>query len=369
MGKVVQVNGDYTIKALSNSQTPGVFGTITLDTGPGVGDVRVTGNLIVDGDTLTVSATEFQVADNIIVLNDGEQGNGVSLQFAGIEIDRGPNDDISQFPRIGFVFDESDDSFTIAAGTQLTGYNSFVTSGGTSLSNLKVRRIVTDSDTDNGDLILIGDNAQGGVVKVTGTVDYAQQVIDRNDDSVIPNKKYVDDAIQNSPTFQIRSDDTRVVIRDADTTPNTIDTAGSLAYWADITDQNPTLVEESAVGILVDGDISAEFYRNRLEMFGLTIGFEDTTVGGFGVPDTVVLQATNSNANMKIETNGSGKVEFTTGVQFNSIGIQGIGSVSNSTVIFARAPSTGKTGLFFKHESTEDEFISKNKALVFSMLF
>ena len=369
MGQVVQVNGDYTIKALSNSQTPGVYGTITLDTGPGVGDVRVTGNLIVDGDTLTVSATQFQVADNIIVLNDGEEGNGVSLQFSGIEIDRGPNDSISQFPRIGFVFDESDDSFTIAAGTQLTGYDTFITEGGTSLSNLKVRRIITDSNTDNGDLILIGDNATGGVIKVTGTIDYEQQVIDRDDDDVIPNKKYVDDAIQNSPTFQIRSDDTRVVIRDAQTTPNTTETGGSLAFWADATSQSPFAVTESAVGLLVDGSISAEFYRNRVELFGLTIGSEDPTVGGFAIPDTVVMQASNSNANIKLETNGTGKVEFTYGIQLNSIGSGTPASVSNSTIMYGKSPSTGNTGLFFVHDNEDGELISKSKALVFSMLF
>jgi hypothetical protein len=68
MGQVIQVNGDYNIKARSG-------GVITLDTGEGVGYTKVTGNLVVEGDTLTVSAEDLQVNDNIIVLNYGEVGN------------------------------------------------------------------------------------------------------------------------------------------------------------------------------------------------------------------------------------------------------------------------------------------------------
>ena len=58
MGQVVQINGDYTIKAAEG-------GTIRLDTGPNVGNVRVTGSLLVDGTTLTVNARDLNVKDNI----------------------------------------------------------------------------------------------------------------------------------------------------------------------------------------------------------------------------------------------------------------------------------------------------------------
>ena len=64
MGQFVQTNGDYVIKT-------GEGADIKFDTGPGVGNVRVTGNLVVEGDTLTVSAENLNVNDNIIVLNFG----------------------------------------------------------------------------------------------------------------------------------------------------------------------------------------------------------------------------------------------------------------------------------------------------------
>ena len=82
MGQFVNTNGDYSIKV-------GEGRSITLNTGVGVGNVRVTGNLIVEGDTLTVSAQNLNVEDNIITINFGETGAGVSLEYSGLQVDRG----------------------------------------------------------------------------------------------------------------------------------------------------------------------------------------------------------------------------------------------------------------------------------------
>ena len=49
----------------------------------------VDGNLLVGGNTTMVYKTDMNVTDNIIVLNSGEQGAGVTLGYAGIEVDRG----------------------------------------------------------------------------------------------------------------------------------------------------------------------------------------------------------------------------------------------------------------------------------------
>ena len=52
----------------------------------------------------------------------------------------------------------------------------------------------------------------------------------------------------------------------------------------------------------------------------------------------------------------------------NDIGSPGI--VSGSHVIYSRAESTGKSGIYFVNtENTRDELVSKNRALLFSMLF
>jgi hypothetical protein len=49
----------------------------------------VDGNLLVGGNTTMVYKTDMAVSDNMIVLNSGELGSGVSLLYAGIEVDRG----------------------------------------------------------------------------------------------------------------------------------------------------------------------------------------------------------------------------------------------------------------------------------------
>lgn len=80
------------------------------DTGNGkvvVSEVQITGNLIVGGNTTTIESNNVTVNDNIITINDGETGSGVSLGTAGIEIDRGTDENYE------FIFQESDDTFRV----------------------------------------------------------------------------------------------------------------------------------------------------------------------------------------------------------------------------------------------------------------
>ena len=69
MGQVVSTSGDYTIKS-------GVGSTVTIDTGPGVGNLLVTGNLLITGSALNVDTTNLNIKDNLIELNSGEEGAG-----------------------------------------------------------------------------------------------------------------------------------------------------------------------------------------------------------------------------------------------------------------------------------------------------
>lgn len=344
MGQFLRVNGDYNIKAGDGAK-------ITLDTGPSSsgGSVRVTGNLIVEGDTVSVAATNLDVEDNIITLNFGETGAGVTLGYSGIQIDRGSQVTSS------LVYEESTDTWLIANG-EAPGILDY------SESNLRLRRIYTNPTTDDGDLTIIGTGT--GVVKVIGTVNYEDQVTHDDD---LPNKKYVDDAIQNNPTFQIvapQSEDTRVVIADKDITPNIAGQPGSLAYLTATTTYSS--FGESAVSIIVDGQLITQFYPNRVEIGDIEIG---------GGPDRNEITSKNSitNENIYIRTQGTGKLQTNYAVQIEKIGVTPA-YVSNSLLLYAAEPSIGTTGVWFVNDSSETEkrngeLISKNKALVFSMLF
>jgi hypothetical protein len=64
-----------------------------LDTGSNItlstDNVYVVGNLYVEGDTTYVSSNNLTITDNVIVLNQGQPGGGITKGNAGIIIDRG----------------------------------------------------------------------------------------------------------------------------------------------------------------------------------------------------------------------------------------------------------------------------------------
>ena len=345
MGQFLRVNGDYNIKTEEGAR-------ITLDTGPGVGSVLVTGDLLVEGTTVYVAATNLDIEDNIIVLNKGETGAGVTLDYSGIQIDRGT------LGAASLIWNEN---ITIPAGS--TGTNAggwqFVSgtdgSYGFSDSRLKLKEIITESTTDGGDLLVIGQGT--GVIKVIGTDNYENQVTHDDD---VPNKKYVDDSIQNNPTFQVVADNSRVIVSDKDRLPNIAATGGSLAFLTATTGFSTG--GESAVSVVVDGALNAQFFPNRTEMFDLEFTGSEISTKNY---------ITNGNINLR--TQGTGKIQTNYALQLDRIaGTPAF--VSSSTVVYSGNPSIGTTGLYYVNDSAEarlrsGELINKNKALVFSMIF
>ena len=374
-GRTVQSSGDYNIKTGEGS-------SILLDTGPNVGEVRITGNLIVLGETLTVEATNLNVQDNIIILNYGETGQGVTLGYSGVQIDRGYNIDSSQVAPTALLWDEANETWQIAQGTPEDGFNY-------TDSKLKLSQILTDAATDDGDLILIG--AVTGVVKVTGTVNYEQRVLDDDD---VPNKRYVDDAIQLNPTFQITKDDTRVIVFDKENALPAASFSPAIGPYI----AQPV---NSQIAFIVDNRRVAVMTKDHFEMTGLTIFTEDpvvpdieaamsgnfnpgpisTNLSGFENQSAVVIQSDNTNANIRLETNGTGKVVISYAMSFEYHGSP-ITQVGNTSILYGSTPGPGTTGLSFRNTRpsieldgtvnasfTTDELISKNRALLFSMLF
>jgi hypothetical protein len=369
-GRTVQSSGDYNIKTGEGS-------SILLDTGPNVGEVRITGNLIVLGETLTVEATNLNVQDNIIILNYGETGQGVTLGYSGVQIDRGYNIDSSQVAPTAFLWDEVNETWQIAQGTPDDGFNY-------TDSKLKLSQILTDAATDDGDLILIG--AGTGVVKVGNRspgAGYETFVIDDDD---VPNKRYVDDAIQNSPTFQIKKDNTRVIVFDND---DQLPSSAFIPAIGPYTAIAPPV--RSEIAFLVDNKRVAVMTADHFEMRGLTI-FAEEQVGtdieaNFGGntnaenAEAVVIQADNTNANIRLETNGTGKVVISYAMSFEHHGSP-VTQVGTTSILYGSTPGVGTTGLSFRNTRpskeldgtvnasfTTDELISKNRALLFSMLF
>lgn len=317
MSKTLNVNsGNYTLRVPSGN-------TITLDTGAGVGSVAVTGNLNIAGETTIINSQDLNLKDNVIILNDGETGAGISLNVSGLQIDRGTKNDVL------FVFDEQVTHNDPVSQTNKLGTFVFKDAQGA------INGIFTNSiATGGGDLYLI--NSGNGVISVSGTADYENQVTDDDD---IPNKKYVDDAIiVGINTIQVQS------ISRGDSALNVFDESldGGVSNFK----------------VTIDGAEVALFKRNSTEIENLV--FEDNTI-----------TTNTSGADLTISSQGSPFVKIDSTlrmpVQDDSAVIA---SSATHIALYGKDPDKGKTGLWYKNKyDHEDELISTNRSLLYSMLF
>lgn len=69
--------------------------------------LTVTGDLTVQGSLTSIETTNTAITDNVIVLNKGEQGAGVSSVYSGFEVDRGTESNV------GFLWDDTNDRWQV----------------------------------------------------------------------------------------------------------------------------------------------------------------------------------------------------------------------------------------------------------------
>ena len=323
MAKNVVTDGDYRIKTADS-------GTIYLDTGNQIGQVYMTGNLVVKGNTTQVDATDLNLKDNIIQVNSGEQGAGVTLGTAGIQVDRGSLVDTQ------FVFDESvswNDPVTQTIKTG--GFKLRDTNGGN--IGLEVRSIATGG----GDLYLI--NAGTGVISVSGTNQYENQITDDDD---IPNKKYVDVAI----AAQVAAADFQKIRE------------GTVSFTQVVVSDFEVSGQQSVAAITVEGNNTANFYNNRTELHDLRI-------------DGTRISTTTSGSDLVLSAPGTGSVVIDDQLQILTTPSPDDNAVdpaqpTDGLKIYSKSQGVGKTGLYYVNSNNvRDEIISKNRSLLLSMIF
>jgi hypothetical protein len=320
MSKFLRVlDGDYNIKVQSG-------GEIKLDTGSQVGTVRVTGNLVVEGDNTTVESENMVVRDNTITVNNGEGGAGVTLGTAGLIIDRGSIVDAQ------FLFDESLTYQNPATGAASGAFK-------LTLSNGDPIGLRTNSISSGGAIYL----QPGGAGAVTAfKVNYETFVTAPND---IPNKKYVDDEIALAiatlaPTF----------IERGDTEVRVYDTSLGDAI--------------SKATIEIDGVLKNTFLDNQVDFLQDQINLSEIRI-----EQATISAPGTSTFDLTLQAPGTGSVRIDDTLMIKATGANpaydGIG-----LKLYANTQGTGKTGLFYVNTSNiRDEIISKNRSLLFSMIF
>lgn len=324
MSRFINVpNGDFYVTVQSG-------GLIRLNTGSEQGRVVVTGDLIVEGNTTTVQSEDLTVRDNIIVVNSGETGAGITLEEAGLRVDRGTF--IDGF----FTFNENITWRDPNTETTKTGGFVFRDDTG-ALVGIRTNSI----STGGGDLYLI--NSGTGVISVTGTTDYENNVTDDDD---ITNKKYVDDAIATAfATVFI---------------PQIGDGEESISSIT-VIDQE-TSGNNSVIRFAIDGVTVSELYSDRWE-------FDEIRIAG------TTIETLTSDTDLVLKSSGTGSIRVDDVFHINSVPGDDDPSTSPSfpsdgVKIYTSNEYSGKTGIYFANANqTRDELVSKNRALLFGMLF
>ena len=337
MDKYLRVaDGNYQVVVKSG-------GRITLDTGTEVGDVYITGNLTVEGTQTTLDTVNTSVEDNIITLNNGETGNGITRDgSSGIRVDRGTIED-SQW-----LFVESINwTDTQNSGTTDLGAWSVRSPSGR-VGGIETVSIVTPGV----DLNLMGQyNLSGnvtpnpGMLTVKGTASYEARVLD---DDHIPNKKYVDDTVSNFFGTVV---------------PNRIQVGDTKVHVYDNSVSGPSRIETE-----IDGTLIQDVRPNYSDQYGIRI--EQTLYG------TEIKTLGTSQEDLILSATGTGHVVVDDNLRLGYTPHEGVDGVtdpvepSDGILFYAKPSQAAGTGMYFVNaESQRDEIISKNRALIFSMLF
>jgi hypothetical protein len=330
MSKIVKVsNSNYKVSVQSG-------GTITLDTGNQTGTVYVSGDLIVQGNTTTVESETLTVTDNVIVVNNGEGGPGITLNEAGVQVDRGSKDDAQLF----FMENVSYYSPTTANFKEGT----FVFKDTTGL----LRGIRTNSiNTSGGNLALI--NQGSGIVTVTGTTNYHDQVQNGSDPDALVTRGWVTRYV-NAVGYPIG-----IALVDRMYRSDT----GLQAYDTSL-DGGTSRIELKFDNVVKATLATASFTINTTLSINSRTQITNNTISASTAGDNLVL------------TPAAGKnIEISSPLQLNDTSAPS--SVSGATKLYVTSSNsntgTGKTGIYFTNQSNSDELIAKNRALLWSMLF
>jgi hypothetical protein len=394
--KVVRVNdGDYQV-AVKNG------GIITLNTGVRIGQVRITGNLLVEGTTTTVQSEITTIKDNIIVVNSGETGAGVTLTTAGIQVDRGPSTADAQI-----LWDESETHYSPTTATTVPGTWVFRRDNAT-LTGIQTNSI----DTNQGVLGLIN-SGSAGYVTVTGTANYERNIltyvdtvgynpvlgVSVTDDDRIPNAKAMSDYVTGVfATFSAErfgAGDTLGEGFDTNRFQGVASFAGTVMTVTSVTGgalKNGFAVTDGisnlgTITAFLGGTGATGTYQmsqtNSLPATAITAG-DLVSKLTFKVDNVLRAQVdsngiTAGNMNMTgntvSSTSGGITLDPNTGQVlldgYLQLAIQGSDptAVASNDMLYHKTIGAGDSGLFFTTTTRNDELVSKRRAILFGMIF
>lgn len=333
MSKIVKISqSDYRLVVQPQ-------GTITLDVGTSPGKVVITGDLLVEGETTTVNTTNLEVEDNIIRLNVGETGAGITEGTSGIEIVRGT------LPNAQLVFDESVTHYDQIAGDDVAGTWVFQTEEGNT-NGLQVGTLTIDVNRP-ADLLFDLQNTSN-ILKIINSTDYESRVLADDD---IPNRKFITDYVTSGGATPGMADVDKIYYKDDFLNPFEAIKTKVQSYTSSITFE-------------VAGSLRAQVTAGGLDVDDVNL--KDNVVTSTQLAN-LILRAANNNVEADAIFNLTDQVSVPA-------------VTSGKTKLYSsNTKGAGKTGLYFAHQRTaddnstveyiNDELVAKNRALLFSMIF
>lgn len=361
---VTRVQGNYNIQSIDGVDILVVDTTGTgyiVPTEPTNAKVVITGDLFVIGEQTVTSSTTVTITDPTIMLNQGDTtvGGVMTSGQAGIQIARGNFD--SPTTSAYLQWDDTVQWQGTGAVSTPRGLWQFRTgpkTGATPLySAIKINaiRIPYENGTEgayntvNGGprLNIFGADNPNAVLSVKGTANYSANVSDNDD---IPNKKYVDDRL-----ISVITSTAAIVIGRSYITINDSLTNGGTSEIFGVLDGAPV----DKTDPISSGTVVLRISKTSAQIVGVEIN--DSTI-------KPVL----TNTNLVLTANGLGQIVLSAPLLFETSTLPKPGP--GQTGLYTDNPGGGGTGVYYINSSTlgavtQDEFVSRKKALVFSLIF
>lgn len=422
--KIQSVGGGKII--LDTGLSPsGSYGKVTV-----LGDLDVKGSATVITSNV-VSIQDLIITLNVGEVGNGVTGSADDPYISGLAVDRGPRSPANPLGNARWIWDETQSWLSPTAGLRDGLWVSKTTHGGLNgIQTNSITTGDHDEDLyllSKG----IGKVSVTGTVNYEQQIiDYSNGLIAFDDDA-IPNIKAVSDKIEyaltNNTINIISRGNSSVAILDSDITEkivsyNTIGVSNIVTFnhfpisnaslridtssfvtisdcinvelngtWPVITAvsgsnyfviqiSSPhsygdvpfsgTIIKnnyDSNIELMVDGNVVTTVYTDHTEIYDLYISDSTITTINDNVDITLTATGTGTiilNSDQDVSINNSIIVDGVTTLTYQSEP----SSDTNTTKIYAAAQGAGNTGLYFVNNEKTDEFISKKKAIAFSIL-
>lgn len=328
------------------------------------GTVYVWGNLNVVGTTTTIDSNDLVIGDKILILNKNEPGlnngatAGVSVDgISGLSIARGgpasPNENAN------LVFNQNK-NWSYAGVTTSGMWEALIgpPAGGIGEpSGIILAAIRTGSASK--DLSLLGAENPSATVTLTGVVNYTQRIVSRDNPDDVPNKGYVDFAIESQP------DRRRIQLNFRNSQDIFVERPETNLEFTDSDVPGYLGILEPQLKLTIGGNNWFNVYNNRLVLGDIKI------LNG----NEITMETADEKLILSTKADGPSlrkpSVEIDASLSLKIDNIYQVPLSENQTIkIYSKAQSTGNSGLFFVNsEGFRDEIPSKRRSFFASLMF